>query len=109
VHSQLQPHRGRPARALRPWPGTGAAVDGFDLVVAPGTRCGLVGESGSGKSSIVRSILRLIRPPHRARADRILIEGVGDVSQMTPRRLREIRGGAIVTTGCSAPKGFCPT
>jgi peptide/nickel transport system ATP-binding protein len=79
--------------------GAAPVVDGFELVVAPGTRCGLVGESGSGKSSIVRSILGLIRPPHQARVDRILIEGVGDVSRMTPRRLREIRGGAIGYVG----------
>jgi peptide/nickel transport system ATP-binding protein len=74
-------------------------VEGFDLVVAPRTRCGLVGESGSGKSSIVRAILGLIRPPHQARADRIVIEGVGDVSRMTPRQLRQVRGRAIGYVG----------
>ena len=79
--------------------GRAPVLEGFDLVVAPRTRCGLVGESGSGKSSIVRAILGLIRAPHRAEAERVAIQGVGDLSRMTPRQLREVRGASIGYVG----------
>lgn len=39
-----------------------AALDGIDLVLAPGRRVALVGSSGAGKSSLVNLMLRFIEP-----------------------------------------------
>jgi len=38
------------------------ALDGVDIVVAPGETLGVVGESGSGKSTLARCIIRLHEP-----------------------------------------------
>jgi ABC-2 type transport system ATP-binding protein len=39
-----------------------AALDGFDLVVAPGTVHGLLGPNGAGKTTAVRVLTTLLRP-----------------------------------------------
>jgi ABC-type multidrug transport system fused ATPase/permease subunit len=39
-----------------------AALDGVDLVLAPGRRVALVGPSGAGKSTLVNLVLRFIEP-----------------------------------------------
>ena len=48
------------------------AVDGFDLVVAPGSICGLLGPNGAGKTTVVRILATLLH----ADAGRALIDGV---------------------------------
>ena len=50
------------------------AVDGVDLILAPGRTLGIVGESGSGKSMLARSILQLL-PKRATLSGRILFEG----------------------------------
>ena len=67
------------------------AVEDFDLCIDRRVRMGLVGESGSGKSSIIKSILGLIRPPHTVNAKRIYLDGVGDLATMTPAQMRAMR------------------
>lgn len=57
-------------------------------------RLGIVGESGSGKSMTGRAILRLIRPPGRITADRLLFEGI-DLLAQSERQMRDIRGMRI--------------
>jgi peptide/nickel transport system ATP-binding protein len=57
-------------------------------------RLAIVGESGSGKSMTGRAILGLIRPPGRVRADRLRFDGT-DLSALSPRRMRRIRGTGI--------------
>ena len=57
-------------------------------------RLGIVGESGSGKSMTGRSILKLIRPPGRVTADRMLFDGI-DLLTQSERDMREIRGARI--------------
>jgi len=71
------------------------AVDGLSLTIAPGETLGLVGESGCGKSVTAQSIARLVpTPPARYAGGEILLNGC-DVLKMTPRELRDIRGGVV--------------
>lgn len=69
------------------------AVRGISFSVGR-ERVGIVGESGSGKSMTGRSILRLVRPPGEATADRIMFDGV-DLQTISERRMRAIRGQRI--------------
>jgi ABC-2 type transport system ATP-binding protein len=60
------------AEGLRKTFGKTVAVDGFDLVVGPGTICGLLGPNGAGKTTVVRILATLLR----ADSGRALIDGV---------------------------------
>lgn len=57
-------------------------------------RLGIVGESGSGKTMTGRAVLRLIRPPGRIEADRILFDGQ-DLMKAGEREMRALRGRRI--------------
>ena len=72
------------------------AVDGVDLVVRRGEVLGLVGESGSGKSITGLSILRLVDPPGRIVAGRIVFDGV-DLATLDDEAMRRLRGDRIAT------------
>ncbi|SOC05004.1 peptide/nickel transport system ATP-binding protein [Rhodobacter sp. JA431] len=54
-------------------------------------RLGIVGESGSGKTITGRSVLRLIRPPGRIEADRMLFDGI-DLTTASEKQMRALRG-----------------
>ena len=54
----------------------------------------LVGESGSGKTATGRAILGLLPPGLERVAGAIRFDGE-DLTRVAPRRLRELRGGAI--------------
>jgi oligopeptide/dipeptide ABC transporter ATP-binding protein len=69
-------------------------LDGVSFDVAPGEIVGVVGESGSGKSMTALSVLRLLPPGARLKADRIGFDGA-DLTQMSQRALRRIRGMRI--------------
>jgi len=69
-------------------------VQELDLAVDRGEIVGLVGESGCGKSMTALALLRLVPPPGRIRAGRILLDGV-DLLGLPEARLREIRGGRL--------------
>jgi oligopeptide/dipeptide ABC transporter ATP-binding protein len=71
------------------------AVDGVSLSLEAGkTQC-LVGESGSGKSVTALSIAKLVpTPPAHYVGGEILLEG-RNVLNMSPRELRDIRGGLV--------------
>ncbi|MCB8838331.1 ABC transporter ATP-binding protein [Aurantimonas sp. VKM B-3413] len=70
--------------------GVSEAVRGVSFTVGR-ERVGIVGESGSGKSMTGRSILRLIRPPGIATADRLAFEGT-ELQTLSERQMRRMRG-----------------
>ena len=70
------------------------AVDGVNLEVRRGQTLGIVGESGCGKSMLSLSVMRLVPPPGRIAAGRVLFDGV-DLLGLAPRAMREMRGNRI--------------
>ena len=71
------------------------AVDGVSLTIGAGETLCLVGESGCGKSVTAQSIARLVpSPPANYAGGEILLNGC-NVLKMTPRELRDIRGGVV--------------
>jgi len=74
--------------------GTVQAVQDVSLTLEQGEVMGLVGESGCGKSTLGFSINRLLRPPGRIVAGKILYHG-RDIVTMSQRELLSIRGRKI--------------
>ena len=71
------------------------AVDGVSWNLKEGETLALVGESGSGKSVSALSVMRLIpEPPGKIVSGKILFQG-DDMVQMSPDRIRNIRGNKI--------------
>jgi peptide/nickel transport system ATP-binding protein len=70
------------------------AVDGVSFTIDRGEVLGLVGESGCGKSVTSLSIMRLLPPPGRIVAGRILFEGE-DLLGKDPEAMRRVRGARI--------------
>jgi len=70
------------------------AVDRVSFGVGAGETLGLVGESGSGKSVTALSILRLVRPPGRITAGRIMFDE-RDLLALSEHDLYSVRGGGI--------------
>jgi peptide/nickel transport system ATP-binding protein len=71
-----------------------AAVDGVDLALEPGRTLGIVGESGSGKSMLSLSVMRLVPPPGRIAAGRVLFAGQ-DLAALPAAAMRHVRGRRI--------------
>jgi len=70
------------------------AVDGVSLSVAPGKTLGIVGESGCGKSMLSLSVMRLVPPPGRVAAGRVVFDGQ-DLLALPGHGMRAIRGNRI--------------
>jgi oligopeptide/dipeptide ABC transporter ATP-binding protein len=70
------------------------AVDGVSFTIDRGEVLGLVGESGCGKSVTSLSIMRLVPPPGRIAAGRILFEGE-DLRAKDAEAMRRVRGARI--------------
>ncbi|UYV37403.1 ATP-binding cassette domain-containing protein [Rhodobacteraceae bacterium D3-12] len=70
-------------------------VDDLSFAIAPGKMTALVGESGSGKTLAARSILGLLAPGLLPSAEsRIIFDGE-DLSKVSARKMRAIRGAKI--------------
>ncbi|MEV4532492.1 ABC transporter ATP-binding protein [Asanoa sp. NPDC049518] len=76
------------------FPGGVRAARGVSLDVHAGETLAVVGESGSGKSVTALSVLRLLPEEARVTAGVVEFDGV-DLLSCPPRRLDELRGGAI--------------
>jgi oligopeptide/dipeptide ABC transporter ATP-binding protein len=74
--------------------GTVQAVNDVSLELVRGEVMGLVGESGCGKSTLGFSIVRLLRPPGRISAGKILYND-SDIVRMDKRELLSLRGPKI--------------
>jgi len=70
------------------------AVDSVNLSLREGEILGIVGESGCGKSTVLLSILRLIRPPGKISAGEILFRGQ-NLLKLPPRQMRSVRGKEV--------------
>ena len=70
------------------------AVDGLSLSIGYGDVLGIVGESGSGKTVSMMAVMRLIRDPNALVEGQVLYRG-RDLLQLSPREMREVRGGEI--------------
>ncbi len=70
------------------------AVDHLEFEIARGETLGLVGESGSGKSMTALSLIRLVPPPGRILAGRVVFED-RDLLQMAEPDMRRVRGARI--------------
>jgi len=74
--------------------GDAVALDGIDLALDRGRTLGLVGESGCGKSMTALAVMRLVPPPGRITAGRILFDG-RDLLALPEREMRALRGARI--------------
>jgi oligopeptide/dipeptide ABC transporter ATP-binding protein len=74
--------------------GTARAVDEVSFTVEHGRVLGLVGESGSGKSMTALSVMRLVPPPGRIAAGRIVFDGA-NLLALPERAMRTLRGARI--------------
>jgi peptide/nickel transport system ATP-binding protein len=75
--------------------GTVRAVDGIDFEVHRGETVCIVGESGSGKTVASETITQLIpSPPGEIAGGTITFDGE-DITSLSEKRLRKIRGGRI--------------
>ncbi len=74
--------------------GTVRAVRDVSFDLFEGETLGLVGESGCGKSTLGLSFLRLLKPPGKIAAGKILFRG-SDVTAMRAAELLALRGSRI--------------
>jgi peptide/nickel transport system ATP-binding protein len=70
------------------------AVDGVDIHVKKGECLGVVGESGCGKSQTMMSVMRLISPPGRTVAGKVLYHNK-DLIELPEREMTKIRGNKV--------------
>ena len=72
------------------------AVEDVSFSVYPGETLGIVGESGCGKSMTALSVMGLLpRGLGRITAGSVEIAGVGDITRLSERQMRRIRGNDV--------------
>ncbi len=82
-------------------------VDDVSFDLRAGEVLGLIGESGAGKSTIGLAILGHCRQGMRIESGNILFQGI-DLSRLSPRKLRTLRGRKIAYVAQSAGAAFNP-
>jgi peptide/nickel transport system ATP-binding protein len=73
---------------------TAAAVNDVSFSIRRGETLCLVGESGSGKSVTALSLIRLVQPPGRITAGKVMFEGQ-DLLRIPERAMERVRGRRI--------------
>ncbi len=82
-------------------------VDNVSFTLKPGEVLGLIGESGAGKSTIGLAILGHCRQGMKIHSGKIMFQQQ-DFTQLSQRRLRQIRGRHIAYVAQSAGAAFNP-
>ncbi len=85
------------ARGLHAWYGASHILHGIDFTVRRGETLGLMGRNGMGKSTLLKSILGLVRPPLGRMRGNVRIGG-HDMSRAAPHRIA-LAGIAYVPEG----------
>jgi peptide/nickel transport system ATP-binding protein len=88
-------------------PGGVFALRDVQISLRAGETLGIVGESGSGKTTILRSVLRLLRPPGEIVGGEVWFDGQ-DLMQLQEKRLRRIRGRRITAIFQNPANSFNP-
>jgi peptide/nickel transport system ATP-binding protein len=87
--------------------GLARAVDGVSFALGAGERLGLVGESGSGKTTTALALMRLLKPPARIEAGRVLLDGI-DLLAAPEAELRRLRAARIALVPQGAMNALNP-
>lgn len=74
--------------------GATPVLHGLSFDVRRGETLAMVGESGCGKSVTALAVMGLLPPPLRRAAGRIVLDG-RDLTGLSPRAMRAVRGGRI--------------
>jgi peptide/nickel transport system ATP-binding protein len=82
-------------------------VDDVSFRIAEGQIYGLAGESGSGKSTIVKSLLRILKAPGAITGGRVLFRG-RDILDMNEEQLRRFRWKSVSLVMQSAMNALNP-
>ena len=75
--------------------GVAKSVDGVSFDIGAAETVGLVGESGCGKSVTALSLMRLVRPPGRIEPGSQLLFDGSDLTTISEKAMRDIRGERI--------------
>ena len=70
------------------------AVDGVSFDLHQNEVLGIVGETGSGKSVLVKSIMRLIKPPGKIVEGQVIYKGT-DILKLSEKEMYRIRGSEM--------------
>jgi peptide/nickel transport system ATP-binding protein len=70
--------------------GRAKALDDASFTLNAGEKLGMVGESGSGKSTMALAMMRMIKPPGRIEAGKVVVAGT-DLMSLDPESMRKAR------------------
>ncbi len=83
------------------------AVENVSFDIRAHERLGLVGESGSGKSTIALALLRMIKPPGRIEAGKVVLDGT-DLLRLSEEQMRSMRLNKIALVAQGAMNSLNP-